>query len=59
MKIGLLKKLEDLMVSVTFAENNQQEYALWLLNPDGNRKNQQSPRKNLNRQPENRSQMRL
>jgi len=59
MKTGLLKKFENLMIAVTFAEKNDHEYAIRLMNSDARKKNQQYSKWELNNQYENRPQMRL
>lgn len=59
MKTGLLRTLENLMVAVTFAEMNDHEYAIRVMNPETERKNQKYPRKDLNRQRENRLRIQL
>ena len=59
MKTGLLRIFETLMVAVTFAEKNDHEYAIRLMNSDARKKNQRYSRRDLNNQPENRPQMRL
>ena len=59
MRTGLLRKFETLMVAVTFAEKNQHEYAIRLMNSDAREKNQRYSRRDLNNRPENRPQMRL
>ena len=59
MKTGLLKKFENLMIAVTFAEKNDHEYAIRLMNSDARKKNQQYSKRELNNQYENRPQMRL
>lgn len=59
MKIGLLKKFENLMIAVTFAEKNDHEYAIRLMNSDARKKNQRYSKRELNNQYENRPQMRL
>jgi hypothetical protein len=58
MKTGLIRTLEDLMVAVTFAEKNQHEYALKLM--DGHRKKQSRQLKNkVDQRAEQRPRMRV
>ncbi|OGR22395.1 MAG: hypothetical protein A2277_10900 [Desulfobacterales bacterium RIFOXYA12_FULL_46_15] len=59
MKTGLLRTLENLMVAVTFAEKNDHEYAIRVMNPETERKNQKYQKKDLNRQRENRPRIQL
>ncbi len=58
MKTELLRRLEDLMVAVTFAEKGDHEYAIWVMSQDQETKNRKTVRKDLNKQVKKRPQMR-
>lgn len=59
MKTGMLRTLENLMVAVTFAENNDHEYAMRVMNPEMERKNQKNQKKGLRHERENRPRIQL
>jgi len=59
MKTGLFKTFETLMVAATFAEKNDHEYAIRLMNADARKKNQQYSRRDLDNRSENRPRMQL
>ena len=59
MKTGLLRKLENLMVAVTFAEKGDHDYAIWVMSQEPETKNRKSARSDLNKQAKKRPQMRL
>lgn len=59
MKTGMFKMFENLMVSATFAEKNQHDYAIQLMNADDKQKKSHQDRKALRNSSEKRPQMRL
>ncbi len=59
MKTGLLRKLENLMVAVAFAEEGDHEYAIRVMSREPEVKNRESVRKDLAKQAKKRARMRL
>ena len=59
MKTGMFKKLENLMVAVTFAEKNQMDTASTFLNVNKKKQVRHFNKKKLTNHTENRPQMRL
>jgi len=59
MKTEIFRKFENLMAAVTFAEKNDRDYAIMLMNADDSKKKQPYSRKSLKSQQDHRPQMRL
>ncbi|MFH1153845.1 MAG: hypothetical protein V1793_08515 [Pseudomonadota bacterium] len=58
MKTGLLEKFETMMTAVAFAEQNDHDYAIQLMDSLNQKKNQNYSRKTKGARPETRPQMR-